>query len=606
MGQKLMGTTFNGFQFYNAFLSGYINISSNREYINQINVFPVQDGDTGTNMVGTFKIIAENLVPCRATNKLLNNIASLSLEGARGNSGMIISQYLNAFARYAGNNTSLSLCQIGSILQESVKDAYAAVETPREGTMLTVMRVWATVIARECANSKNLEEILTTALSAAQDALKKTPEQLAVLKKYHVVDAGAWGFVSFLEGIVKLGEHGRVSFSKRKELKFDAVQISKQLVSEVHSFSGEIPYRYCTEVLLEGTNIEQAELKKLLKPLGDSLIVSAGAYRSRIHIHTNEPSIVIAKLRKLGKIVQQKADDMIRQEEIINKRLSSIGVVTDSIADIPQEILDAYQIHVINLSLIWDGEEYLDKLTIKPQEFYKMQSIKDSFPTSSFPSAAKIERYYQYLLEHYEGLIVLPVAKQLSGTWQRLSLSSEQFNKGKKRVEVIDTCLNSVAQGLLIKNIAEKAAQGASLEELVTISEELKKRIKIFVTVKTFKFMVKGGRVSPLKGFIGKVLNLKPIVSLDENGKGIAFDKSFSSKGLMKKIARIVKTISNTNGIQEYAVVHALAPEQADNFVQVIQSSINKSPAYISDISPIVGMHSGKGAVAIAVIENVS
>jgi DegV family protein with EDD domain len=594
----------NGYHLYQAFLSGYIQISSQREKMNRINVFPVQDGDTGSNMVGTLKTVAIRLRTCRSAGMLLERIADLSLEGARGNSGMILSQYLNEIARLGSGKAELSLCELGDILRRSVDEAYRSVEVPREGTMLSVLRVWAEEVRSACTRHGMVWHVMKDSLEKAKMALAKTPDQLPILKKHHVVDAGALGIVSFLEGVVGLGARGKIPFVKRSRM-LEGFQISDEYAPTEHNHDvgQSLNYRYCTEVLLETESCSRNELKKMLSPQGDSLIVTEGVRRKRIHIHTDDPGEVVSILRKQGKIVQQKADDMKRQEQIVTAPLGSIGVVTDSIADIPMELLDKYQVHTVHMSLIWDQEEYLDRLTITPEEFYHMQSERNSFPGSSFPSASQVERYYQYLLEHYEGLIVLPVGKVLSGMWKRMSLSAERFNEKSKRITVVDTRLNSVAQGLLVKRIAREAAKGRNLEELTALAEELRDRIKIFVSVKTFKYMVKGGRVSPFKGFIAKMLNLKPIVSLDSQGKGIAFEKSFSSRGLMKKIAHIMDDINKERGIEEYAIVHASDRERGEEFSSLLSQIVDRKPSYITDISPIVGMHSGKGAVAIGVIE---
>jgi DegV family protein with EDD domain len=603
MGIKSMMKTVNGVHLYNAFLAGYFKIDGNREYMNQINVFPVRDGDTGSNIVSMFRLTTENLVSCKSVGTLMNRIARLSLEGARGNSGMIISQFLNSMSKNIFNKETISLPELGKILQMAANDAYEAVENPQEGTILTVMKIWADSFLENSAKGMNLEDIMNEALVKAKEALDKTQEQLSVLKENNVVDAGAWGFVCFLEGIAGLGHKGILPLSVRKTLRNPDIPMIEPTKQSVHIFNKEIKYRYCTEVLMADVTTGQEELKEILNPLGDSLIVTSGLERTRIHIHTNEPQNVIAEMYKAGRIIQQKADDMIRQEQVVNKRIAKIAVVTDSIADLPHEILDQFQIHVINLHLHWDDEEYLDRLTIRPDDFYTMQSYRKSFPSSSFPPGREVEMYYEYLLDHYEALIVLSVAKELSGTWQRMNLSAEKFNTKQQKITVVDTCLNSVAQGLLVKMIAQKAAEGSSLNELVEAAEELKSRIRIFVMVKTFKFMIKGGRVSPLKGFIAKILNLKPIVSLDQSGKGVAFEKSFSSRGLMKKITRLVSTIEGDNGIEEYAIVHASARERAEKWGDLIHEITRKSPSYITDISPIVGMHSGKGAIAIGLVE---
>lgn len=599
-----MSEKINGYQLYQAFLSGYLHIVNQREKMNRINVFPVRDGDTGSNMVGTLNAVSARLKSCRSAGLLLERIGDLSLEGARGNSGMILSQYLNGLARFAKNKGELTLTELGEILHKSVDEAYRAVENPMEGTMLSVLKAWSGEVRRICKDHNSAWAIMKESLASARGALERTPEQLAVLKEHRVVDAGALGIVSFLEGIVKLGARGKIpAFRRRSLLGGNPLEEIPHTIEHNHESEEELIHRYCTEVLLEGDGSDRQELRERLGPLGDSLIITEGQSRKRIHIHTNVPDRVVTLLRQGGRVIQQKADDMKRQEQIVTAPLGKIGIVTDSIADIPLEILDRYQVHMINMLLMWDEDEYLDRLTITPDSFYRMQEERPSFPSSTFPSAAQIERTYQYLLEHYEGLLVLSVSGALSGAWKRMSLSAQKFNREGKRITVVDTRLNSVAQGLLVKRVAEEAAKGRSLEELTTLAEDLREKIRIFVSVKTFKFMVKGGRVSPLKGFLAKLLNLKPIVSLDREGKGIALDKSFSSRGLVKKISALINRIGDTEGVREYALVHASDRERGEEFAEQIEKIVGKAPSYISDISPIVGMHSGKGAVAIGILE---
>jgi len=595
----------NGCQIYHGFLSGYMNIAGHREHMNRINVFPVPDGDTGSNMIRTFRAIVKDLESSRSAGKVLEHIADLSLEGARGNSGIILSQYLNGLAGRAGRIPLFTSRDFGQAVRDSVEDAYRAMENPMEGTILTVIRAWAETIYTESLRRIPMNELLSRGFAAARSALEKTTDQLQVLKENRVVDAGAWGFVSFLEGIEKLNRDGPVPLSVRKSLEepADTAESAHETEPAVHTGPQDLRFRYCTEVLLEKNTAGPDKIRRKLRPLGDSLIVGQGRNRLRVHIHCNQPDEVVRLLRRYGRVVQQKADDMVRQEQVVNRRIARIAVLTDSIADIPREILDRYQIHVLNLKLTWEDEEFLDRLTLTPEEFYRQQAVRSSFPGSSVPGRSRVDSVFQYLMEHYDGLIALPVGKALSGTWQQMQLAAEPWNREGKRIEVIDTCLDSAAQGLLAAEVARAAAEGRGLDELKQLAETLKKRVKIYVTVSTFKYMVKGGRVSPLKGFLATLLNLKPIVSLDEQGRGIAFDKAFSRKGLMKKTAALMKETVERNGIVRYAVVHAAAPEKAAEFAALAEAVTGKKPDYITAISPIVGMHSGKGAVAVGILE---
>lgn len=593
----------NGYHIYNSFLSGFLSIRKEREHINSINVFPVADGDTGNNLVRTIKLIVSRLKSDRSASKVLNDIAELSLESARGNSGIIFSQYLNGLAINTNGKDTLTIHDFAEAAQKAVLTAYEAMENPVEGTILTVLSAWSNAIYSNSSEKTSLEQVFEKALATARVVLGKTKEQLPVLKDNDVVDAGAMGVISFLEGVELMRFQGPIPIILRKSLGEDQHISGIFSTPTSHKTHSDLKYRYCTEILIDHPRISTKNIKNKLKDHGDSLIVSKGLNKSRIHIHSNRPQDIVEIMRKYGSLVEQKADDMFRQEQSVNSPISSTAILTDSIADIPLEILDKYQIHVLNLKLNWDEEEYIDKITITPEHFYKMQQTRGSFPGSSLPTESMISTTYQYLTDHYKNLLVLSVSKALSGTCTQMEKVAEVFNKDEKRITVINTCLNSVAQGLLVQEIGREAAKGTSCEKLIELAEDLKKRIKIYVSVSTFKFMVKGGRVSPLKGFLASFLNLKPIISLDENGKGRAFDKAFSQKGLTKKIIRIIEETEKHKGIESYAIVQADAEEKAEYFSEMIKSTINKSPDYISEISPIVGMHSGKGAIAIAVLE---
>ena len=435
----MTSNTITGFHLYHGFLSGYFNIAVHREHLNKINVFPVPDGDTGNNMVRTFRAIVKGLKSNRSAGKVLEDIADSSLEHARGNSGIIISQYLNSLYQNAGHRESYTIKDFGSAVKKSALEAYQAMENPAEGTILTVINEWADVIHAESRKGHTFENVLSRAFAAAKTALSKTPEQLKVLRDNNVVDAGAWGFVRFLEGIEFMNKFGPVSTPMRKKFAGPQTETLDNGNRDFHAGPQNLDFRYCTEVLLENVTASPERIRDDLKTLGDSLIVSSGKNRARIHVHSNDPAEVVSRAGNFGHLTQQKADDMVRQEQVMNRRLGEIAVLTDSIADIPLDILDTYQIHVINLKLLWDNQEFLDRITISPETFYREQAVRTSFPGSSTPSGNRVDAVYQYLLEHYKGIIVLPVAKALSGTWQQMLLASETYNRESRRIITVDT-----------------------------------------------------------------------------------------------------------------------------------------------------------------------
>jgi DegV family protein with EDD domain len=136
----------------------------------------------------------------------------------------------------------------------------------------------------------------------------------------------------------------------------------------------------------------------------------------------------------------------------------------------------------------------------------------------------------------------------------------------------------------------------------VKLAEEWILKTKILVDIQTLKYMARGGRVSPMKGFLAKILNLKPIISLDSKGKGVAFGKSFNRRGNMKKIMRMIKNMADKEKLWNYAIVHAQNRERAEEYEEKIKESIHRNSAYIVDISPVIGVHNGIGAVGIALM----
>jgi len=328
--------------------------------------------------------------------------------------------------------------------------------------------------------------------------------------------------------------------------------------------------------------------------------VSEGREKTKVHIHTDEPAKVFFALRGYGRILEQKVDDMRLQYEAVHHPVSRTAIVTDSIADIPRDLAERLQIHVIPMKISWGEDEYLDRLTIDSDTFYPYLDKRKEYPGSSIPDPRRVEQVFSWLAAHYESIVAIPVGKGLSGCWQVLENAAKKLRDGGYPITVVDSRLNSAAQGLAVLSAAEDAAAGLSPGEIVSRLDGTLKGARIFVSVATFRYMVRGGRVSALKGFLAAVANLKPIVSLDREGKGVAFAASFSQGGAKKKILRQVK--ADQNRIAHYAVVHAHARAEAEAYAREIAALVGKEPEYIMEIAPTVGIHAGIGAVAVAYI----
>ena len=587
----------NGKRLYYAFISGAQEIIRQKDQLNRINVFPVPDGDTGTNLASTVNNMLQEVKPSKSVDLTLQSMADAALAGARGNSGIIFAQFFNGWANAVGQRKALSIQTFAESVKAAVPSVYNAILHPVEGTMLSVIKIWAQAVYDMKNKTHDFSEIFNSALLKAKDALNNTPNQLKVLRDAHVVDAGAKGFVHLLEGMAQFIRSGNLREIVQKH---EELTIKDEPMPE-----GEIDlsYRFCSEAMLTGIKEENLfRIKGQLEKFGNSVIVAGNEQKTRIHIHTNQPAELFYHLKDYGNILNPKVDDMKRQYIAAHEKHASIALVTDSIADIPPALLDRYHIHVLPISILFGDSEFLDKTTITSEKLHQMVEKTERFPTSSQPSIRNAENLLSFLSTYYNSVIALMVSSKISGTWNSVYQATQKLKDDGYKVDVIDSKLNSGAQGLLVQKAAELIESGLSHDKVVQKILALIPKVKIMVSVANFKYMVQSGRVSPLKGTLAKILNLKPIVSLDENGKGVAFAKAFSRKANFNKILNIIRENHQKNPITRYCIVHSQVPELAEQYRKSLAEILQKEPQYIEEVSSVVAMASGKGAVGVCIM----
>jgi DegV family protein with EDD domain len=584
----------DGSRLYYAFVVGGNEVIKDQKYLNKINVFPVPDSDTGTNLASTMRSIAEGAVPNPSFYKTLHSISDMALSGAQGNSGLIFAQFLQGIKEEIKNVKRISTSSFGEIVKNAVQHAYESVVSPVEGTMLTVMKDWAEAVYQQRTKKRDFVDLLSHSLQVTKMSLIETRYQLPVLTEAGVVDAGAKGFVDFLEGITNFIKKGKLKKIPKP------IAIWEDTGFHVHKEKDTIEQRYCTEALFVGKGMDLNKFREEIIPFGSSAIVAGSKEKVRIHIHTDQPADLFYRLKDFGAIAQLKADDMRKQYEASHERKSEIALVTDSACDLPQEIIDECQIHVIPFNLSFGDSLFLDKVTITPEQFYTLLKTHREHPKSSQPSLKTVQNLLSFLATHYQSIIVMDISDKLSGAF-KLSQEASSIVQNKK-IDVIDSRHLSVSLGLVVLRAAEEIGKGKSHEEIVQLAGKWISKTKLLVDIQTLKYMVRGGRVSPMKGILAKILNLKPIVSVDSEGSGIAFGKSFSRRGNMKKILRLIKDMADKEKLRNYAIVHAQNRERAEMYAAQIKESLDRGPAYIMDISPVVGVHNGIGAVGIALM----
>jgi len=586
----------NGKFLYYAFIAGGNQILRHQVDINKINVFPVNDKDTGTNLASTIRSVIDNIKP-KSYKATISKIADAALMGARGNSGVIFAQFLHGLNRETKNKHSITLNDFAESLKHSIPYIYDAIAHPVEGTMLTVIKEWADFIDHKKDDIRDFKALIIQSFMILEKSLAETTSKLKALNKFGFVDAGAKGFVLFMEGIIE--------FIKKRNIR-DFVVKSGESISLIHSeelSDEEITHRFCTEAIIKNMNIGTTKLQNLLSENGDSVVVAGSENLCRMHVHTNHPAELFHKLKDLGTITFQKVDDMVRQQEVVTQRKWNIALVTDSTCDLSQELIDHYQIHMVPINLNFGDSHYLDKVTIQPNQFYELLKTHPEFPTTSQINEQTFTNLFSHLASHYDAVVAIHLTGKFSGTYSNSVKAANRISKEfNKPVHVIDSKNLSGALGLLVLKTAQNIEAGMSLEDVVAAAKQDVKRAKIFVSVRNLKYMIKGGRVSKPKGIIATTLGLNPVISMDEDGKSLLFGKTFSQKASLNKIYKHIKKTRTGRTIWNYIILHANNPEGAQKAQEDMENLIGKKPISVVNISPVIGMHAGNGAIAISLL----
>ncbi|TSA26689.1 MAG: DegV family EDD domain-containing protein, partial [Bacteroidetes bacterium] len=579
----------DGSQLYYSIIAGAQRIFDHQKILNKINVFPVPDADTGTNLASTMRSIVDAKIPIENIKQTATAIADAALNGARGNSGIIFAQFLYGFSNEIKVEGKLDVQSFAESMKRAVTYAYEAIANPVEGTILTVIKDWAEYLYALKDIIDDFIRILIEAYNKAVESLSETTQKLEVLARAHVVDAGAKGFVYFLEGILDFFVKGYVAAAREEnEEGTQAVNID-----ELHE---EITFRFCTEAMISGDNLDKKGIKDQLQHFGDSLVVAGSPKKMRIHLHTDHPAEVFSKLSRLSEITYQKVDDMIMQNEIMHNRKSDIAILTDSTCDLPKEILEQYQIHMIPISIHFGESFYLDRMTMHAQQFYQLQQQKEVRPTTSQPSVKEFQNKFEYLSTHYDSILGFFISEKLSGTYQNGMKSAKDISERNGKPSYIFNSRNLTgALGLIVLRVARAVEDGMALEEILPKIEPWISKSFLRVTVPTLSYIIQSGRVSPFKGFIARTLDLKPVIAIDKEGKSELFGKSFTVKGSQKKLLATVRKIINGQEVWEYTITHANNQEVADYYAGEMKKITGKEPFFVDHISPALVANTGPG-----------
>ena len=593
----------DGFRLNRCLCAGIERLVSAQDQLNKINVFPVPDGDTGTNLAATADAIGMCMqqLKTRHAGKLLISAADAALDGARGNSGAIIAQFFQGLADSCEDKQRLLPEDLVKGFAAGSEYARSAIADPQPGTILTLIdEVSKKLTEYHRQNSSGgFIPLLMATLEHGQVVLANTQQQLEALRRAGVVDAGAKGFLLLLEGIGHFLSHGSLR----------AVPVPRAEMEEASPLAGfdfrseELDHRYCTECLIHGEHIDQRKLREKLSAIGSSLIIAGTPRKTKIHVHVDEPAAVFEIAGKYGDLTGRKADDMRQQTHAVSAGKKRFAVVTDSAADLPDTAMEDHDIYMVPLRVQFGHVSYLDKVGMTAEQFFEELRTNPELPRTSQPAPGDYRRIYDFLSSHFEHVFCISLAKDLSGTWQAAMSAAERARK-PEIITVIDSQSLSLGQGLIAWHAAECVSAGMGSEEIIKSVEAIRERTRAFGLVTDLSYAVRGGRVHPAAHLVARMLGIQPVLHAPGNGKVTPGGFVFGGPGKLKRFISYVTRQLDPGTRYRLAVGHAHNEEAAiELHDRLLQLNPNIEDSYITELGVALGTHVGPGAVGVAVQE---
>jgi DAK2 domain fusion protein YloV len=571
-------------------------VAAGRDEINRINVFPVPDGDTGTNFSLTLRAVADALralgdAPLPETARTMARAAVL---GARGNSGMMLAHFLLGFADQLGDRPSATTRDIARAVRQGSDRLYQALDDPREGTILTVAREAAAAAERAAAETEDIGTFMRRLLAEGEAALARTPELMAVLKEAGVVDAGGKGFVRMLEGVVRCINGDPILPAVRTAGEDEPAPAAAIEVA------AERDFQYCTEVLVRGEQLPAGnEVRAALHAFGGSVVVAVAGDILKLHVHTDTPEAVFTYAARWGRVDATKADDMRAQHRrLAHGSRRPVALVTDSSADLADPVLDRHHITVVPLQVVFGDETFRDRIELKPEEFYRRLRASRDLPTTSQPSPADFVRVLRDARSEAEEVVAVLLSAGLSGTFA--SAQAAVRAAGLSGVHLVDSRSASLGVGLLALRGAELAESGWGGAAIARELERVRRQSGMLLTVDRYDNLLRSGRVSRGKAWLGSVLDVKPVLSLDPEGRVVPMDRVRGREQLMPRVLALLdRRLTPKPAVVRFGVAHTGAPDTAERVRTALLAAYQPRDCFLTLATGVLGTHVGEGAWAI-------
>ncbi|MBI4667336.1 MAG: DegV family EDD domain-containing protein [Nitrospinae bacterium] len=582
--------TLDGQRFRELFIAGARRVSESRDYLNSINVFPVPDGDTGTNMAHTLTKAAEALEGSDgdSLSQVLRTLSQKLRMDAKGNSGIILSEFFHGMFLKLKEEESVRPGGFIEAMDHGKQAAYAALTNPKEGTILTTIRKAVDRLKEAQTDIEDMRVTIEKLVESARHSVDETTGEMELLRENKVVDSGAHGFLLFWEGALNYmkGEWGAALKPIRRVF--------------ARAKPEDIKFRYCVEGLVSGGGFVRSDISGQLSSLGDSVIVTCDSGLLKIHVHTNDPPKVFSYLGGLGQLIKTKVDDMVAQSGQLagaERALKAIGMLTDSTCDLDLALLEELGVEMAPLQVMFGDESFRDRMDITADEFYHRLRRDGSLPRTSLPAPGDFIRALEHLIPHCDKVLAIYISSTLSGAYQAGKRLGDEFGGGK--VISYDSGHVSLGLGMMVVEAARMAESGAAVTDILSRLDGIKGKLSTFFTVDTLEYLSKNGRIGTAKKVIGYAFGVKPILEY-KDGKATSCRSALGRKAMMKKLVELLEERASRPGFEgRVAVAWSDDMDSRDQVIAIIKERLGVESPLTGRVSPVLGSHVGPGALGV-------
>jgi len=574
-------------------------IEEQKEQINKINVFPVPDQDTGSNIANTLQGINKALYGrfFSSNEELKRTIIDAVMSSAQGNSGIIYAGFLLGMGEVLGEE-KLTLQRLSDGFVRGAQKAREAISDPKEGTMLDVIDASAAAIREKSEEGSGLASAFAFVVDRAKTALMETQHKMPVLSKANVVDAGGMAFLVIMESYYEA-----LSGEIMIETGFDCAS------QEVKTFIQMVAEKYEIVAILENLKCQKKDIAAQLSRLGSSVDCIENEGRIKIHVHTNDPSAVKDALFACGTVAELREEDILKEaqgQKSLKKNL--VGIVSDGGCELTDKILERYSISIVPMKSEWPLGAILKGRNVYEKLENAAKAEITDWPKTSQPSPKIFYEEFSEQLKKFSDVVCIPISSKLSGTYNSAIQGREMLpQQDKGRVFVVDSLQASASQDLMVLKAVELAQAKFGAQEIVAKLEEYKKNVRLYGVPEDFRWLYAGGRLSAKQyQLIRKMkwFGVIPILGLQDGlivRKAISFGTRDIAEIISKKIKEDYRESIRQKKKIRIVITHCANREIAEN-LRLKLKEIKPEVSFVNLTSPIIGLHVGPKAVIVACV----